>query len=42
MRPVKVSFINNAAEEWEKLNKVVAEEKAKKLALYISNTVLLL
>ena len=42
MRPVKVSFIDNAADEWERLNKVVAEEKSKKLALCISNTVLLL
>ena len=29
MKPVKVSFIDDAANEWEKLNKVVAEEKAK-------------
>lgn len=29
MRPVKVSFIDDAASEWERLNKVVAEEKSK-------------
>jgi len=29
MRPVKVSFIDDAADEWERLNKVVAEEKSK-------------
>jgi len=29
MRPVKVSFIDDAADEWERLNKIVAEEKSK-------------
>jgi len=29
MKPVKVSFIGNAANGWERLNKVVAEEKFK-------------
>ena len=29
MKPVKVSFIDDAADEWEKLNKLVAEEKSK-------------
>jgi len=29
MKPVKISFIGNAADEWERLNKVVAEEKFK-------------
>jgi hypothetical protein len=28
MKPVKVSFIDSAANEWERLNKVVVEEKA--------------
>lgn len=28
MKPVKVSFIDDAANEWEKLNKTVAEEKS--------------
>lgn len=32
MKPVKVSFIGNAADEWERLNKIVAEEKAKGIA----------
>ena len=32
MRPVKISFIDNAADEWERLNKIVAEEKAKGIA----------
>jgi len=29
MKPVKISFIGNAADGWERLNKVVAEEKSK-------------
>ena len=29
MRPVKVNFIDDAADEWERLNKAVAEEKSK-------------
>ena len=29
MKPVKVSFIGDASEEWESLNKVVAEENSK-------------
>ncbi len=28
MKPVKISFIDEAANEWERLNKVVAEEKS--------------
>ena len=28
MRPVKVSFIGDAADEWERLNKAVAEERS--------------
>jgi len=28
MRPVKVSFIDDAADEWERLNKVVVEERS--------------
>lgn len=31
IRPVKVKLINNAAEEFEKLNKIVDEEKIKKI-----------
>ncbi len=29
MKPVKVSFFNEAADEWERLNKAVAEEKSR-------------
>lgn len=29
MKPVKVSFIDDAADEWERLNKAVSEEKSK-------------
>jgi hypothetical protein len=29
MKPVRVSFLENASYEWERLNKVVAEEKTK-------------
>ena len=29
MKSVKVSFIDESAEEWERLNKLVAEEKSK-------------
>jgi len=29
MKPVKVSFIGNAADEWKRLNKIVGEEKLK-------------
>jgi len=29
MKPVNVAFVGEAAEEWEKLNKTVAEEKEK-------------
>jgi hypothetical protein len=29
MRPVIISFVDDAADEWEKLNKEVAEEKSK-------------
>ena len=32
MKPVKISFMDDAADEWEKLNKVVGEEKAKGVA----------
>ncbi len=29
MKPVKISFIDNAAEEWERLNKIVSDENSK-------------
>lgn len=31
MRPVKVTFVGDAAYELEKLNKIVAEEKSKRV-----------
>ena len=29
MKPVKISFLDEAASEWERLNKTVAEEKSR-------------
>jgi hypothetical protein len=28
MKPVRISFVGNAADEWERLNSIVAEEKS--------------
>jgi hypothetical protein len=29
MKPIRISFVGNAADEWEKLNNIAAEEKSK-------------
>ena len=29
MKPVKISFVGNAANEWERLNKIVGKEKSE-------------